>query len=429
MKPSPWIFPVMALGVVVAWTGSRQVKIQHLRDQTQLIRQHLSHVESLPEAEQRGTSPSADSVDKDAPLDWKELGATMRSMRGNGPPDIRAMLKIQQLLTSMDVDQLLAEFERLDDIELDDDIRSMVKESLGSILIQKDPQLALNHLLHLSDQEGSSLGWQLSRAFQEWSEKDPQQALAWLDTKVAEGEFDSKSLDGRNFNRIFFESVAISRLLESDPAAATARMMELPENQRREIFQNGKFAALKPELDASYAGMVRDSLPEDQQAGVLAWAGEELARQQGFERVSQFLDTIDASSEETVEVAKRAAQGQLRIHQGRSVPDRNEVDSMRSWLTQEVPEKVDEITGETLAKLWGTDFEERVDLVESLRDDGASDDLLVAFLVSGEARQYPESARELARGITDESRRNEVLRRFPDFEKGEGQDSDSNDNP
>lgn len=416
MKPLHFLPPAAALVASGLWLGLQQRSISTLEKETVLLRQH---VEAARHAVAADSDPSLAAArthgkqEKDD-IDWKNLADTMAKAERGGMPDMRAMLKLQTRLMSLSGAELTAALDEIAALELSKDARRSLENMLIGLLAQKEPKLVLDRYIdRINDNRDGMGSWQFAHTFQQWTGKDSAAAIAWFDAQIAAGKFDSKALDGKSQSRLQFEAAVVASLLNSDPDAAGKRIAALPEDQRRELFQQGMMN-VKPGSEKNFAALIREHVPENEQGQALSNVTGRLIHQGGYDKVGEFLDEIEATPAERKEVAKSAATNKLQqlFHQGGV--DRKAVDEMREWLARESPEAVDTITGESLGNLWSQQsrWEDNARLIGELHAGNPSDDLLVSFLNGHQATQHPEAARELAGKIADETRRAEVMARL-----------------
>lgn len=413
MKNLGMLLPVGACALAAVWLSWNQREIVRLERENEVLGERIA-VAVASGAGGTGAGPGAKKEEDAAagPIDWEELGTSLMEATRGGAPDMRAMMELQRRLLEMDTDELMASLRELEALELSEQVREALEGMLIGMLIQKDPKLAIEAFgYRLRDSQGEMIGWQLAHAFQQWLGKEPQAAIEWYDARVAAGDFDSRSLDGRNQTRMQYEAALFISLLESDPEAAASRLEALPEDQRLEVFQQGGWE-LAVGTELALADLVREHLPEDKQAQALSRVSGTLAQHGGYERVSAFLGEIDASPEERKSVAVAAAETQLRMTQFNQGDPREAMQETRDWLLREAPEAADTITGEALAGMHAVDFAERAKWLEELHAEQGGDDLLVGFLDRGQARQNREESIRLAGLIADEERRSEILERL-----------------
>jgi hypothetical protein len=416
MKPMHLLPPAAALVATGIWLGLQQRSISSLESQSVLLRQHIDAARAPAPA--GGGSLAAARAKQAAEknletIDWKELAEAMAKAEG-GIPDMRAMMKMQTKLMALEGAELIAALDEIAALDLGKQARQSLEGMLIGLLAQKDPKLVLERFLNHLNQPNGMMNWQLGHAFQQWAGKDGAAAVAWLDAQIAAGKFESKSLDGKSQARLQFEAAAVMALMANDPDAAGRRIAALPEDQRRELFQQGMMLNLKPGSEKAVAAMVRQHVPETERGHAFSSITTMMVHQGGLEKVGGFLDEIDATPAERKQVAQHAAIQKLQQLTQQGKLDRAALDEMRQWVGGQSPDEVDRITGEALANLWGSKnpWEDSAGLVEQLHAENPSDDLLVSFLEGHQAMQSPEAAIELAGKISDESKRAQLIQRF-----------------
>ena len=134
-----------------------------------------------------------------------------------------------------------------------------------------------------------------------------------LDKQIAAGKFESRSLDGRSEMRTMFEAGVLENLISSDLEAAGRRLLALPEDQRREVLEQLSFSELGPDARRDYATLVRQLVPSDERPGSFANIATQLVEDGGYQKVSAFLDAVEATAEERAVSARQAAATQLEL--------------------------------------------------------------------------------------------------------------------
>ncbi|MGB6219621.1 hypothetical protein [Haloferula sp.] len=418
MNVRNWIPPLVALAIAGVWLGSQRSQIRDLRSETEVIRERMKTVRA-------GMNFGGDSSlamrmkeqkeSADGEIDWKDLGAKMAEGQHGRMADMRAMMELQTSLMELSGDELLAELAKIDALDLSKEVREALDGLLVGMLVNKDPKAVLDRYLDRINDPQGGMTWQLSNAFKQWQEKDPEVAMAWFDAEIVKGTFDSKALDGRSASRLRFEATTVGSLLSSDPAAALKRVEGLPEDQRKQLFQQGAFSSLKEEDHQAFAQLVRSAVAEDERGEAYRQTVSSLMRVGEFEKVDGFISDIGASDAEKEAIVSEAARHRIQTLGGEGKVDREAVDEMRAWAMVQSPDQVDAITGKSLANVWGekSTFEGRVKIVEELHAEGAGDDLIVSFLTNSQLRgESVELSRSLAERVGDEAKRAELIKKF-----------------
>ena len=418
LKASYIIPPIAALILVGAWNVIQLRSISSLENDAVALQEKISAAVSsgkLPAGLSSSDRPNkGTSSIRRQPRDWKELSARLIEMQNGGSrSDLRAGVSFQQELTKMTQAEMTAALDEIAGLDLSDEAREMLESLIIAPLIREDPKLALERFSDRIGDDSNMIGWQLSSALRDWAQKDLAGATAWFDRQIADGKFDSKTLDGRNEERTRFEAALMQSLLSSDPGAASLRLANIPEDQRREVLEQISFPELNLEDQKAYAELVRQLVPQDERAGSFAHIASELVDDSGYGKVSDFLDAVQATPEERAASATQTAESRMQVLGMEGNVTRTDVDSLREWLTRQAPGQVDSITGKALAEAAQDEgkfkFFEASQLALHYQQSSGNDDVLVAFLESYSARSNLEEAIHLADQITDAKRRAEIL--------------------
>lgn len=417
LKASHIIPPLLALVLVVAWNASQMRSISSLENEGAELRTKITTAlasgSSRPALTrvQSGLSGGKDSID------WKKMPAMIAAVqKGGEKSQLRAMIDLQQRLKNMTREEMIAALDEIAGLDLTEEEREELIAMILEPLIKLDPEYALARFVDQIESDSSSIGWQLASAFGQWMKTDAAGATAWFDRQIADGKFESRTLDGKSEMRAKFESEVLESLLSSDLAAAARRMQAMPEDQRREILEQLSFTDLGPNEQKAYADLVRQLVPADEREGSFANIAAQLAENGGYEKVSSFLDSVQASPEERAAAAKQTANSQFEMLGRDGDISRAEVDSLRAWLDKQAPGQTDSITGKALAEASQDggkfDFESASELVIHYQQSSGSDDVLIAFLEGYSAHSNLEEAQHLAELISDPKRRAQILKQL-----------------
>ena len=417
MKPTLLLPPLAALAIAGLWLGFQRKSISVVESGTVLLRQHVDAAKAPSSPDDDPSLSAARGRAKQAKgpaaIDWKDMASKMSTNQGM-MPDMRAMMEIQRKLMAMSATEMSAALDEIAALELDPQERAMLENMLTGLLAEKEPQLVLERYLDKIGDTQDVMSWQLASAFRQWLGKDSAAAIAWFDARIAEGKFESKSLDGKSQGRLQFEAALVSSLLASDPAAAAKRIASLPENQRRDLFEQGMHVNVRPGSEKAFADLVREHVPEGKRGLVFSNATNRMIHQGGYEKVGAYLDNIEATAAERKAVTTHTASTKLQMLAHRGTIDRAAIDEMRGWLSKQAPDDVDAITGEALAKYWNQSvkWEDNAKLIGALHGEGASDELLVSFLSGHQDWEHRDAAIQMAMKIEDEGKREEVLQKL-----------------
>lgn len=413
MKATIFIPPFVAFVISGSWLTTQHHSISTLEDDSTRLRKQIAAAHM--------TSASADpkNVDKHTPTktkdatDWKKVSEAMLEMQGNnGMGDMREMLRIHQRLQAMSKEELVAALDEIDALDLPLAARAALEEMLLEPLVEKDPELALTRFSDQFQDERNNLSWRLADAFAKWTKKDQSKATAWFDEQIAAGNFDSKTLDGKNRARVQFEGRLISTLLGTNLAGAGQRLAGIPEDQRAEALQTASLTQIKEEDQKAYADLIRAQVPEDERNQILSRQAASLVSK-GYPEVTAYLDRIGATPEERKATVEQAAVSKIRQSAHQKPITSEDIDAMREWADSQSPGSADAMTGKALTSSYRgngkSKFEDTAALAVKYHEASGNDEVLVNFLGGWEAREHKEEAAKLAEKISDEKRREEIL--------------------
>jgi hypothetical protein len=420
LKALHFIPPAVALVLVGGWVGSQRHSISVVENETVVLRKRLAAVAAEIDdggSARRAAAPGKTAGGRDV-IDWKKVAAQMGGMnRGGSMSDMRAMVKLQQQLISMSRDELATALKELTALDLPADSQAILENMLIGPLVEKDPEFALTLFADRLNDDRNGTNWQLSRAMQEWLKKDSRAAGAWFDEQIAAGKFESKTLDGKNQTRLQFEGALITTLMESDPAAVSARLAALPVDQRSQVLSNHMTGNLKEENQAAFADLVRSQLAEADQARTFAQTASRMASDEGYEKVNSYMDRINATPAERAACVEQVANSKVQVLSRTQKVTRENIESIREWAQSQAPDASDSVTGKALARASSggrstMEFSEAAELAGQYHAASGNDDVLIGFLEGGSAWSHKEQARELAAKISDEKRRNQILQQL-----------------
>jgi hypothetical protein len=414
LKVSLFIPPVVALAIAGTWLAIQHQAITTLEQQSAALRKSIAAHSSDASAESPNTKPAdpTKAANAKVPIDWKKLAAQLTEIRQpGGTGDMRTMMRFRQRLQAMSKQELIAALDEIATLDFPTETRHMLEQMIILPLVEKDPELALTRFIHrLGD---SSLTWQFSLAMQKWAKKDPAAASAWFDQQIAAGKFDSKALDGRSQTRIQFEKNLIHVLLSTDLEAAGRRLAAMPEGGRDAVLTQISPQPLKNEEQLAFATLVREQVSKEKQAQTLAQQASRLVGKEGYAKVTEFLDRIQATPAERSASVEKAAESSIQTIFHQSKITREDIDTLREWVNAQAPGSTARVTGRALAyALQGShklEFSEAAELAAQYHDASDNDDVLYSFLNGWGVRQNKEQARILAGKISDAKRREEIL--------------------
>ncbi|MCU0752795.1 MAG: hypothetical protein MUC40_07190 [Akkermansiaceae bacterium] len=411
MKPIHLAPPVVALAIAASCLGVQRGLIATMERENTRLRKEIAAARAEEAAGERGGKAAAE---KKKTTDWKKIAGDLGGFGGHDHmPDMRAWIRLQQLILNMGESELTAALDEIAALDLPESAREQLEGMLIGALAEKNPELALNRFIGKADNEGGMYTRQLQQSFEKWLGSEPANASAWFDRQLAAGAFDSKSLDGKSPSRLRFEGILIKSLLSSDPAAAARRMNEIPPEQRKDVFW-GSFHSVEEKDQKALADFVRSTLPEEERTEILSNQMMRHAMGGDLTKINDYLARIDATPAERAACVEKAAESRFIMLAHERKATREDFDQFRTWAASADPASADRATGTALAAsltgVEGMSYDEVSAIASDYHAAGAGDDLLIALLEHWSARSSKDKARELAMMIADEKRREEVLK-------------------
>lgn len=418
LKPSFLLPPAIALVGAATWLVSQHRAISSLELESAILRKTIASQSSgsSTDSSSRETKPAIKTAKAEEPLDWKKIAIQLaESKQHGGMGDLRGMIKLQQRLMAMSQEEMIVALDEIATLDLPRESLNQLEEIFIGPLSLKDPEFVLTRFIDRIHDDAGTIQWQLANTIQEWAKKDPASAVSWFDRQIAAGKFDSKSLDGESETRLQFERSIISVLIASDPDAAGRRIAALPADQRDDALTGLFSHLLKDEEQLAFAKIVREQVPEDDKERTLGQqASAFIALSDGYTKVGEFMDRIQATPAERTVCVEQAASSRIDYLSAQKKITREDIDTMRAWVTLHEPESTGTVTGKALSRVTQIggkfQFSEAAELALEYHAAAGNDDLLFSFLDSWPARQNIEQARVLAEKLSDPKRREEILK-------------------
>jgi hypothetical protein len=414
MKPRKLLLPIAALIAGGIWLNYQAGERTSLASGNAVLQERIAAAKgadgadvpgSVAEQRARGGKTTAGGKKMSPELmDWKHFAEMQLEGDAGAMQNLRLNLRMQSRLKKMSAAEILATFDELSDSDISCEGLAKIESMFFDVAAEKDPELTLRHFEKALAGGDHPLGDRLGRTFAKWLGQDSATAIAWLDEMTAAGKFATKRLDGVNQTLIKCAGPVIASLLDSDPAGSLARLQALPERQRLEIVMYHNWR-LKPGSEMAFANLVRQSLPESSNG--LCGVTSQIAAEQGFAKVGEFLDTVGGSAAERRAVASTTATvglAELLRRQG-------EISELHDWLVRQDPVTADRIAGQAVAGNMGKQlgFEKAAAMVRELHEKTGSDELLKSFLSYSSAEFHKDEAMALANQIKDPDLRERML--------------------
>ena len=414
MKPIAFVPPAAALIISGIWIGVQRHSIAGLAQQNDLLVANIAKVRSMVRTEESTSpqTPGNNPTTAKKAINWKNIAAQVAAARNNrGVGEMRSMEQLQQQLSAMSEQELLQALDEISALDLPKEIRMELESIVSEPLAEKAPETFLTRFIdHLEDQR-SQMSWRLSNALENWARKDPAAAIEWFDRQIAAGTFNSKSLDGKSLPRLQFEGSLVTALLASDPETAASRLAALPPEQRKEALGYGNSSE---EVAPAFAELVRKQLPQEDQAKAIAnaapvnFAGD-------YEKITHYMNQISATSAERDVCVEQAGSNLVMYLSFQRKLKQEDFDRLREWAAKESPAMSDRTTGKALSNVLNNnklEFSEAADMALHYQENGGGDEVLLPLLQNRMAQQNKETARKLAERISDEKRREEILKKL-----------------
>lgn len=414
MRPIAFVPPAAALIISGIWIGVQRHSIAGLAQQNDLLVANIAKVRSMVRTEESTSpqTPGNNPTTAKKAINWKNIAAQVAAARNNrGVGEMRSMEQLQQQLSAMSEQELLQALDEISALDLPKEIRMELESIVSEPLAEKAPETFLTRFIdHLEDQR-SQMSWRLSNALENWARKDPAAAIEWFDRQIAAGTFNSKSLDGKSLPRLQFEGSLVTALLASDPETAASRLAALPPEQRKEALGYGNSSE---EVAPAFAELVRKQLPQEDQAKAIAnaapvnFAGD-------YEKITHYMNQISATSAERDVCVEQAGSNLVMYLSFQRKLKQEDFDRLREWAAKESPAMSDRTTGKALSNVLNNnklEFSEAADMALHYQENGGGDEVLLPLLQNRMAQQNKETARKLAERISDEKRREEILKKL-----------------
>ena len=423
MKSTTLIPPALSLLIVGGWVGIQRQSISAMEKESVLLRQQIADVRSTSQASagvtKKRTTSGKLAKDKEA-IDWKKLAPQMVDWyyrRDIG--DLSTKMRFDQRMQSMTKEERLAALEEISALDLPDDARRIFALRIIGPLQDEDPEFALTHCIDRMKDALDVLSEPLSGALENLAKKDPAKAQAWLDQQIASGKFDSKSLDDENHSRMLFEGKLFGVLIGTDPEAAEKRLQAIPMDQRYSVMVKATLDLINEDKQLAYADLIRRQLPyQSEKSAMIAKYGNGLVRGDGFTAVDAYLDRIAATPGERTatirEVAFRDTMAKFSQNSANQTFSRENLDAIHEWVSKQAPGNADKLFGAALASAahfcWQGKFADAAALAQQYDAASGNQDVLAGFLEDRATYFHRDEVRELAQQITDERRREQILK-------------------
>lgn len=410
MKINPWLFSAAALLITGGWLIHKRNSAATLEHEISALRERIRLVGASSDGDGPAGSPEEDlTINKDGSINWKGVATRIAHFPGGSLPDAR-LIRIRRMLLGMTADELEVELDRIGGIVLDPFIGAQFETMIVDILEDKDPRRVVERVDRFGN-EASGGFWRIRSAFGKWAAMEPAAAASWLDSQIAAGKLESKSLAGKSLSHIGLETSLVLALLAADPAAAAARLTALPEDCRADFFGEPHHFELSAKGQAAYAELIRNNLSPGQASHTLINVAAGLSLSGGYDRVSGFIADANATDEEKAGIVRQVIERQLTHDVSIRTVTIEDLDRAHAWGEGHAPGVADAAMGEMLGERvgLGVDFTKVSKPLLQYHARTGDDTMLAGFLRSDAVReQAADKAAELINLIKDPALRAEI---------------------
>jgi RNA polymerase sigma factor (sigma-70 family) len=420
MKTTSSIPPVIALLAAALWTGTKFQALSAVEAENARWEKRIGEA-SLSAATSTKPASKEQAMADNRPLNWQRLASEERY----GPEFGRLL----QMVPSMNRETLIATLDEISRLDCSEERRTDLQAVACGPMVELDPEWLLDRFRDRLRNDPNQERLPLSRAFGVWSARDLTGAIAWLDSRLAAGDFRSRSLrdiDGLG-SRASFEAALLGVLLDADFDSATSRFSTLTAEQKLDVMQQFRNRQLnlplekQPELPA-LANLIRDQFPREQGLEVIFQAAPYFRTAEDYPVIAAYLDKIDATQEERIACTEKFSGRVLVFLIGRRKLDDQDIDTMRNLFRTIDPESVEPMTGRALSyaagqNTSGMQLAQTSAIALQIMERAGSDEALATLLETISLNPTGVTqALNLADRISDPARRAEVVKRLESLE-------------
>lgn len=399
-------FPMVALAIAAILLGAKRNDISEMREANDQLRERIANARLVDAGRDAARSGA-----RKEPVAWDHLAAMFR---GGGDDNSVGALSLKRRLLTMDSPELLAELDRISEMDLDDKTRQKLEMLILETLATIDPAAALQRFKGALQVYGSPEVKVLSNALGIWLKRDLTAAIGWLDREA--GMIESTQFSQGDLVRLMLESVVTVNLMTTDPEQAGERLSRLPPGIAPKILgMLDQHHKLTPEDEITLAEIARKHLVQDERRRAIGLrAGNVIKKGGDYAAVDTYLNTINAAPDERESGKAHAGNDYARSLAATGKLTAQEIEEMRKWMAPDAAGSVESTTGEALGiavgGIGGMSIEESSTLVLGYHERSGDDSTLVSYLLNlpFDYRKHPE-ARKVAEKITDPNREQLLL--------------------
>ncbi|WP_234047490.1 hypothetical protein [Luteolibacter pohnpeiensis] len=387
MRTTPVAVPIGAILLVSAGLGLQHQSIA--KAEQQLASPTVASIPIKTRASRPVVSAKSPTSEiGESSINWPKVVEHYRTLdQQNRDSGIRFAYDFQQSLAKLSDERLAQELDAIESTGLNDEDKATADRLITEVATTNIPGVFLNKFSDRINPDSQGFHQEaFETALANFASKKPGDAIDWLDRQIAEGGFESKSLDEQVSPYWRFEGHMIWGLLSSNPQAAANRIRNFPENMKQEVLTPYKMGrSIRPEDRVTYVNLVREVLPEQEAIQSIADLIEQFQISDDFSPLPQFTDEIHATSAEMIPIIQRAAQTKFRkLSENRKVKLKD-IEAFRKWVGNKLPDQVDQLTGKIIplalfTQYHALDFEEAAAIAISIHQTDGNDDLLIPLI-------------------------------------------------
>lgn len=415
VKSTSLIPPAVALVVAALWTGTKLHSLSAMEEGNARLRQRIDDSQVIVATSSRSTIRSV--ADDHRPIDWRRLAT-----EEDGGPEAARFLKEVKTMTR---EELIAAVERVAGLECSKKRRATLESMVAQPLVELAPDWLLGRFSdHLRDDPNQQY-LPLAGAFQTWAKRDLSAATAWLDARIAAGDFDSRSLrDKRNPPALAaFEAILFEMLLAVDPDSAARRLEPMMEDRKLSVMDRYRSRHYGDALEnrehlAEFAALVRSQFTDEQRMKILFDSAPHLRGAEDHPLLAAYLDKIVATPGERADSMMRFAGKVINTASQFRKVDEQDLETVRGWFRGISPDAVETMTGRALTyamsnRVSSMRLPHASEIALRVMERTGSDEALATLLETTDLNQSEHApALELARRISDAGRRATVVKRL-----------------
>lgn len=411
MKTGSLIISAIILGIAGTWITTQRAAISKLEKETTGLEKRIAASQSLSDPACTASRASADG--RESPpsftFDWPKFATQVEQWR-RGIGDFRERTEFRECIAAMSSAEILGKLEEISALDLPVERREMLATQFLDTLGKKDPEKALDWFWERKSPRFDNL-YLLANVLGGWSKNDPAKACAWLDGKAANGEFETKSLDGVCKARVTFEEQLARQLYGTQPELIKSRLQAMYAEEARRVAHNLAYTESAKKDPAALANLLRETLTPHHSNEILA----NLASQNSnnLPETAKFIDAAQATPPERNACAEQILRENISELASNGTIKIEDLETLRKWAGN-VGADVDATTATALGYSVCSgriNFDEVSEIVLHYCETSGSQKLLLDFLASN-ARFSVREARELAGKVADPQQRKMILEKI-----------------